>query len=219
VVFRSELRAILEDAARGRFPAEDGAVRVLPSPPGRTDAVVAFTAHHVIAADVEHTDVIQRIPQGDLGAPLSASFLAWLGSRIGADPGSVDVVLAAEGTASTASVGPPPALRPVEKRDHDRVLRSERYRDGVETYVSAHGAIVTIGRGLAGRRELAIEVPADVRGRGIGRDAARAARALVPGDEVVFAQIAAGNASSLRAFLAAGFRPIGSEVLFLRPVR
>jgi RimJ/RimL family protein N-acetyltransferase len=31
----------------------------------------------------------------------------------------------------------------------------------------------------------------------------------------VFAQVAPGNAASLRAFLAAGFRPIGSEVLFL----
>ena len=33
--------------------------------------------------------------------------------------------------------------------------------------------------------------------------------------DVVFAQVAPGNAASLRAFLAAGFSPIGSEVLFL----
>lgn len=42
-----------------------------------------------------------------------------------------------------------------------------------------------------------------------------AARALVPEGEIAFAQVAPGNASSLRAFLAAGFSPIGSEVLFL----
>jgi RimJ/RimL family protein N-acetyltransferase len=38
---------------------------------------------------------------------------------------------------------------------------------------------------------------------------------LIPKGDVVFAQVAPGNAASLRAFLAAGFRPIGSEVLFL----
>jgi len=40
-------------------------------------------------------------------------------------------------------------------------------------------------------------------------------QASIPEGDVVFAQVAPGNAASLRAFLAAGFRPIGSEVLFL----
>jgi hypothetical protein len=212
-----ELRAILEGAARGRFPRADGSVRVLPSPGGRADAIVAFTAHHVIAADVEPGDVAARIAPGDLGAPLSPSFIVWLGRCLGAEPGSVDVVLAAAGM---SSAGSPMALRPDDGRDDDRVRRSKRYRDDVETYVGADGAsVVTLGRGLAGRREIAIEVFPDARSRAAGRDALRAARALVPSDEVVFAQIAAGNAASLRAFLAAGFRPIGSEVLFLREDR
>jgi len=34
--------------------------------------------------------------------------------------------------------------------------------------------------------------------------------------EPLFAQVAPGNAASLRAFLAAGFVPIGAEVLFPR---
>jgi hypothetical protein len=42
-----------------------------------------------------------------------------------------------------------------------------------------------------------------------------AARALIPPGEPVFGQVAPGNARSLRAVLAAGFKPIGSEVLFL----
>jgi RimJ/RimL family protein N-acetyltransferase len=33
---------------------------------------------------------------------------------------------------------------------------------------------------------------------------------------VLFAQVASGNAASLRVVEAAGFRPIGSEVLFHR---
>ncbi|NEC76087.1 GNAT family N-acetyltransferase, partial [Streptomyces rochei] len=43
-----------------------------------------------------------------------------------------------------------------------------------------------------------------------------AARRLA-GGEPVWAQVAAGNARSLRAFQAAGYRPVGSEALFLRP--
>jgi hypothetical protein len=33
----------------------------------------------------------------------------------------------------------------------------------------------------------------------------------------VFAQVAPGNVSSLRAVLAGGFTPIGAEILFARP--
>jgi hypothetical protein len=40
------------------------------------------------------------------------------------------------------------------------------------------------------------------------------ARRLVGPGDVLFAQAAPGNAASLRALLAAGFRPIGSEALF-----
>jgi RimJ/RimL family protein N-acetyltransferase len=36
----------------------------------------------------------------------------------------------------------------------------------------------------------------------------------MPADELVFAQVAPGNAASVRTFLACGFVPIGSEVLF-----
>jgi hypothetical protein len=37
----------------------------------------------------------------------------------------------------------------------------------------------------------------------------------VPAGEPVFAAVAAGNARSLRAFLAVGFKPIGCEVVLL----
>jgi hypothetical protein len=43
-----------------------------------------------------------------------------------------------------------------------------------------------------------------------------AARNLTPPGEPLFAQVAAGNAASLRALGAAGFRPLGAEVLFDR---
>jgi hypothetical protein len=51
--------------------------------------------------------------------------------------------------------------------------------------------------------------------KGLGRRMVAAALALVPATEPVFAQASPGNAASLRALLASGFRPISSEVLFV----
>lgn len=207
------LRAVLEDAARGRFPPPDGSVQVLPSPPGRSDAVVAFTAHHLVAANLDPAEVFDRLPAGDIGAPMSASFLHWLGGRLGAGPGMVDVVLCAPGLAGDA----PNALIPARGSTNERVVRAERYRDDVVVYTDPDDrAVVALGRGLAGRLEVSLEVDEGARGRGLGRSAIRAARALVPRGEFVFAQVSPGNAASLRAFIAAGFGVIGGEVLFLR---
>ncbi|NGN62857.1 GNAT family N-acetyltransferase, partial [Streptomyces sp. A7024] len=50
-------------------------------------------------------------------------------------------------------------------------------------------------------------------GAGLGRRLAAAARRLVPDGAPLWAQIAPGNAASVRAFLAAGFRPVGAEAL------
>jgi L-amino acid N-acyltransferase YncA len=73
--------------------------------------------------------------------------------------------------------------------------------------------VVLLGRGVGGRWETAIEVDDDRKGEGLGRKLATAARHLVPGRAPLWAQIAPGNAASVRAFLAAGFRPVGAEVL------
>ncbi len=70
-----------------------------------------------------------------------------------------------------------------------------------------------LGRGVGGRWETAIEVDQDRRGAGLGRRLAVAARHLVPGGAPLWAQVAPGNAASLRAFLAAGFVPVGAEAL------
>lgn len=57
----------------------------------------------------------------------------------------------------------------------------------------------------------------DVRHRGLGRELARAARHLVPDGQPVWSQQATGNARSIRAFQAAGYRPVGAESLLLAP--
>jgi GNAT superfamily N-acetyltransferase len=79
--------------------------------------------------------------------------------------------------------------------------------------------VVILGRGLALRTEVAVEVEPDHRGQGLAARVLREARRLARPGEALFAQTAPGNAASLRAFLSAGFRPIGSEVLFFETRR
>ncbi len=77
-----------------------------------------------------------------------------------------------------------------------------------------HAGIVIVGRGLCGRWEVGYEVAEDHRGRGLGRRLVAAARGLVPAGEPLWAQVAPGNAASMRSTLAAGFVPVAAEVLF-----
>ncbi len=99
------------------------------------------------------------------------------------------------------------------------MLRALNYRDEVRAW-RADGGIVLLGRGVAGRLETAIEVDEDRRGQGLGRRLATAARHLAPPGVALWAQVAPGNAASVRAFLAAGFAPVGAEALLtLRPNR
>ena len=204
------LAALLDAAARGRFPRPDGTLAVLPAPPGASMAVVGFTAHHVVAADVAPDWVRAQLPGDDLSEPMSARFLAALGEHIGRRPDSLDVVLAARGLAGE------PRLAEVSGAEHPRVVRAHRYRRGVRVFEAADGAaVVVVGYGLALRREVAVEVDPAARNRGLGATTLLQARRLVPEDDVLYAQVAPGNAASLRAFLRAGFEPIGSEALFL----
>jgi GNAT superfamily N-acetyltransferase len=205
------LRALLEAAARGEPPPADGAVRTLPAPPGPAMAILAFTAHHVVASSAPEAWVRAELRGGDLQAPMSARFVSALADRVGARPDSHDVVLAATG------LGGEPALTECARDAHPRVQRAQAHREDVRVFEAAGGhAVVILGRGLAGRAEVAVEVDADHRGRGLARAALVEARRLAAPGEALFAQTAPGNAASLRALLAAGFRPIGGEVLLLR---
>ncbi len=209
----TELLELLLAAAAGRFPPADARVEVLRSPPGPSDGVVAFTAHHVVAADVPAADVLARLDPDDIGAPMGARFLAWLADRVGSEPGMLDAVLAADPTSD------PDATRLIPRDDlahHPRVARAIQYRTGVRLFADPdERGVLAVGRGLAGRLEVSLEVEPDHRGHGLGRALASAARSFSDG-EPVFAQVSPGNVSSLRAFLAAGYRPIASEVLFLK---
>ncbi len=204
------LQDLLHAAVVGDFPPADGTVRVLHEQPGAAAAVLGFTAHFVVCAPVEEQWVRQRLPAGDLSAPLGARFVSALADHLDAHIGANDAVLAAVAHGR----GPSLRLEPGDASAHPRVQRARRYRDDVRVWTTPeHDALVLLGRGLAGRWELSFEVEKSARGRGLGVGVAAAALGLLPAGTPVFAQVTPGNAASMRAVLAAGYRPIGSEVL------
>ena len=170
--------------------------------------MVAFPAHFIVAADIEWPWVKSLIPEGDFGAPLGPPFLRALEQRLHLAAGSTDAVLLAGPLA-----GPPPIdLTPIRNSGHPRVRRARRYRTDLRVWTTGSGVLI-MGRGLAGRWEVAVEVQDGARNRGLGRALASAARHLVPDGRPVWGQVAPGNAASLRAFLAAGYLPVGAETL------
>lgn len=203
------LTDLFERLANDVYPARDGAVEVLESPPGKADAVVAFTEHLVVASSVDAVDVqaqLSRTPD-----PMSVEFLTWLGGQLASIPSHTRVVLVAKGTGE----GSPILVRRDDLTGFLKVAQHMVDRDDVEVYSDQYGqSILVMGSGLAGRRELAVQVVASQRRAGTGRRLVRSAIALTPQGVPLFAQVGAGNAASLRAFYNAGFRPVGAEVLF-----
>ena len=211
------LSAALRAAADGDFPEADGAIEVLPPPPGRAMAVVAFTAHYLIATSADEDWVRATLPPDDLLAPMSPRFLMALGDKLNRRDDGIDLLLAARGLGGRST------LREITAEEHPRVNRAQAHREHVRVFTDPTGAaIVLLGHGLTDRLEVAIEIAPHRRNQGVARQALTEARRLAGADQLLFAQTAAGNAASIRSFLTAGFRPIGSEVLFFaeqRPTR
>ncbi|MFB7082455.1 GNAT family N-acetyltransferase [Streptomyces sp. NPDC056308] len=203
---------ILTDAAHGRFPPPDGSTTVVGQPDARDAGVLAFTAHSVVFTDEDPEcvrDVLAATPGDELAATMNPYFLSALLARTGRHMNTIDLLTVADALPGEPEI----ALREIADPEHPRVARAMKYRDEVRVW-SADGGVVILGRGVAGRWETAIEVAEEARGRGLGERLARAARHLVP-DSVVWAQQSPGNARSVRTFQAAGYRPVGSEALWV----
>lgn len=175
---------------------------------------MGFTGVNVIVTDLDPEWVGRLLPERDLSAPLLPPFLGAMEDKLDRRVNSLDLLLVGEWSA-----GPPEvALARIEDSEHPRVRRARRYRTGIVAY-KADGGVIVIGRGLGGRWEVGIEVDQPARDAGLGRALAAAARHLVPEDRPVWAQIAPANAASVRAFLAAGYAPVGAEALLVERVR
>ncbi|WP_328331840.1 GNAT family N-acetyltransferase [Kribbella sp. NBC_00382] len=211
------LADILRGIEGGVFPTPDLSITVVPAPSAREACVVAFTAHIVIAADVSPSWVTDLIPDGDLSAPLNPPFLYALEQLTGRRVNSIDQMLLAPALTDPAErAAAVEDLTELTERGHPRIERAWRYRDDVHAYTTPYGGLVLTGRGLAGRLEVALEVPQSTRRQGHGRHLARAARALIPPGTHIWSQVSPGNAASTRTFLSAGYQPVGSEALLVR---
>jgi hypothetical protein len=203
------LAALLANVERGEFPPADAGLTVLPQPSPRAAAVLGFTAHIVVAADVDLPWIRTLLPPGELSEAFTPPFLGALADKLNRRVNAIDMVMLAPRAEGAAGI--PLA---VVDLDHPRVRRARRYRDDITVW-QADGGVAVLGRGLAGRWEAAVEVDPGSRNRGLGRELARAARHLVPDGRPVWAQVTAGNAASVRAFLAAGYAPVGMEALLV----
>ncbi|HJD83813.1 GNAT family N-acetyltransferase [Kitasatospora sp. NPDC059648] len=207
------LAEILADAAGGVFPPPDGSVTVVPQPSPREAGVAAFAAHAVVFTDEDPDwvrETLAAAPGDPLSAPLCPPFLTAFAERTGRTVNNIDLLTVADRLPGA----PPLPLTPVGDRKHPRVVRALRYREDVRVY-ETDGGVLILGRGVAGRWETAVEVDPHAQGRGLGRALAVAGRHLLPSGGTVWAQQAPGNAPSVRAFQAAGYRPIGAEVLLV----
>jgi RimJ/RimL family protein N-acetyltransferase len=173
-------------------------------------AVLALTAHYYIATSAPEEWIRRQLPPGDLLAPMSPRFLSALADELQMRDDGIDVLLAAPGLPGDAT------LQQIAASERPRVMRANAHREDVQVFTDPTATVITVilGHGLALRREIAIEVEPGSRGQGLATQTLTKARRLVDTDDVLFAQTAPGNAASLRAFLTAGFRPIGSEILF-----
>ncbi|WP_019074487.1 GNAT family N-acetyltransferase [Streptomyces hokutonensis] len=205
------LRDILDAAARGVFPPPDGRTTVVPQASERDAGVLAFTAHAVVFTDEDPQwvhDTLAAVPCDALAAPMNPRFLAALLDRTGRTAENVDAMLV-----GTPLPGEPPLpLKEIMDGDHPRIVYARGRRDDVRAWTT-EGGVLVMGRGIAGRLEVSVEIEEGVRQRGLGRALVAAARQLAA--EPLWAQVAPGNARSMRAFLAAGYRPVGAEALLL----
>ncbi|GIM92821.1 GNAT family N-acetyltransferase [Paractinoplanes toevensis] len=209
------LAEILDAAAAGRFPPDDAGVTVVPQHHARDAGVVAFTGHSVVFIDEDPAWVRATLAGIDcdrLAAAMNPRFLAALLERTGRQTETIDLL-----TVASALPGEPPiALKEISDMGHPRVRRALTRRDDVRVWL-ADGGVVVLGRGIAGRWEMAIEVEPGERHRGLGRQLAVASRHLVPAGAMIWSQQAPGNARAVRSFHAAGFRAVGSEALLAAP--
>jgi hypothetical protein len=210
----AELADLMRSIGDGAWQATDGVLTVVTPPDDRSVGVLAFTGHTVVSADVAGEWVRNWLPDDDLSAPLRPLFLTTLAAAAGRTPDNLDMVLVAPAT------GRPNGMELTELAEFleplpPRLARALTQRIGVRAW-RCPGGLLTLGRGVAGRWEVSIEVEEALRGFGLGRGLFTAARGMLPAGEQVWAQVAPGNAASIRAALAAGYQPVGSEVLLRR---
>ena len=198
---------VLAAATRGEFPDPDGTVEIGRPWRAGVEGVVALTGRAYVATELPVDQIVGHDLDG-FGSALDPGFVGWL-----AGPGgwldTLDVLVGATGTGAG---GPP---RRADLAGHRRARHARQVRGDVVVHADQRG-VVTVGTGVGGLAEIGVEVAESMRNRGVGRGLLVDALGLFPSGEPVIGEMAPGNAASLRAFLAAGFSPLGA-VHLVRP--
>ena len=215
------LALMLDRSADGVFPPADGVIELLEPLTGSANALMAWTGHFALTARLDPHEVADRAPSGDFSAPLSAGFLNWVATSLGTTSGPIDALFVRRALGPEAGVRSDDeqvSLEPVDDLDHARVSRANKYRSDVRVFTTeSREGVVILGRGVTRRWELAYEVDSSAQGKGLGARLARAALRLLPEGTPLWAQVAPGHGASMRSIIAAGYRPVGAEVLFAHP--
>lgn len=214
-VDQQRLRTLFDNVAERSFPPADGKVEVLPSPSGLCDIVLAFTNRAVVAADLPE-DWVKRhvtaphVEEHEHHPVLGPHFLAALAERLGTPPAGTSMLLAAPSEPMRTVVLEPGGADPAGWADYRVGVRNFRYSG------PGGAGSVSLGYGPAGRADvwIGLDVEAALASPVRGRDVLAAARSLVAPDTALFASVPVHSARSIRMAVAAGFRPVGAEVLF-----
>lgn len=179
--------------------------------PGGAHVVAEFTGHAVVLTD-RNPDELFALGIDAFGGLTQPAVITWLAGPSGT-VGSHDVVLVARGRSERAKRSDGLML-PVRTDlvDHPRVQRANQHRRNVVVHGDDRG-FVTLGHGLVDRLEVSVELLDAEAGQGAGRGLINDALNLVADGDLVWAQVAPGNAASVRAFLSAGFVAVGAETL------
>lgn len=206
---------VLLRAVAGTPPPVDGRAEFVPALAPDLRAVVSFTGHAYLAT-AQPADEFADLSLDAFGRALQPAALLRLAGPDG-DIGVLDATLAGLGRGPRAAADHSRRLSErTDLADHPRVRHATRLRQDVRVFGDERG-LVTLGRGLAGRRELSIQVDEAQQGRAVGPGLLADGLELVPAGEVVFAAVSPGNVRSLRLFLRAGFVPVASEVIVALP--
>jgi hypothetical protein len=214
------LASMLDGVARGRFPHADGAVHSLPALPHHVDALIAFTGTFVLTGGFDQAEIDARVPRDEFRIPMSPPFLTWVAERLDAHLDGQDSVFVTRSPGEPAARVDSVELVEAPTCEHPRVVEARSRRRDLRVYETTDGAgVVVLGRGITNRWEVAYEVDAAARDANLGRALVLSAVRTLPHGTPVWAQVAPANAASVRSVLAAGFRPVGAEILFVHDAR
>jgi hypothetical protein len=232
------LLTIMNAAAQGSFPAVDGLVEVMPLFDGSPHIyILELTGHAYVMTDRTQAE-LEAVGADGFGGVMHPNVLNFLAgapiqsvnpadtnegepqtAALGAHIGCHDALLVAKGTGAPGLLqggariaGTLPYRLDLE--NHPRVGYAKVRRRNVQVYGDDRG-LVTLGRGIADRWEISVEVDPANRVAGNARALINEALSHIPSDEWCFAEVSPGNAASLRAFLAAGWTPIGAEIIIM----